>query len=98
MGFVQGFYKDRGQSFGPEALPVVVGDQIVSEFDQHVWAVRASSVTVDGVAGMVVALHPTSVELLADDGSSVHLANTRLTRGELRVGQPDPNPGGNPSV
>ena len=55
-------------------------------------------VSIDGISGMVVALHPTSVELLADDGSSVHLANTRLTRGELRVGQSDPNPGGSPSL
>ncbi len=55
-------------------------------------------ISVDGVAGVVVALHPTSIEWLATDGSSVHLANTRLTRGELRVGQPDPNPGGSPST
>ncbi len=55
-------------------------------------------ISVDRVAGVVVALHPTSVELLATDGSSVHRADTRLTRGELRVGQPDPNPGGSPST
>ena len=55
-------------------------------------------VAVDGVSGTVVALHPTSVEFRASDGSSVHLANTRLTRGELRVDHPDSNPGGSPST
>lgn len=53
-------------------------------------------VSIDGTSGTVTALHPTSVELAGDDGSAIHLPYTRLTRGELRVGQPDPNPGGNP--
>lgn len=55
-------------------------------------------ISVDGVAGRVAALHPTSVELRDVDGSTIHLAYTRLTRGELRVGQPEPNPGGSPSA
>ena len=54
-------------------------------------------VSVDGLSGEVIALHPTSVELREADGSTVHLAYTRLTRGDLRVAQPDPNPGGSPS-
>jgi hypothetical protein len=41
-------------------------------------------IEVDGVAGRIVALHPASVEV-AVDGDSVHLCNTRLSRGELRV-------------
>ncbi|MGB1505713.1 MAG: mechanosensitive ion channel domain-containing protein [Acidimicrobiales bacterium] len=55
-------------------------------------------VVVDGLSGTVAALHPTSVELRSGDGSSVHLANTRLTRGELRVSHSDPNPDGSPST
>ena len=41
-------------------------------------------VEVDGIAGRIVALHPASVEIELD-GASVHMANTRLTRGDLRV-------------
>lgn len=38
----------------------------------------------DGLQGEIVALHPASIEL-AVDGDAVHVANTRLVRGELRV-------------
>ena len=55
-------------------------------------------VTVDAVSGRITALHPTSVELRAPDGSTVHLANTRFTRGEVRVRQSDTTPSGSPSV
>ena len=41
-------------------------------------------VEVDGIAGRIVALHPASVEIELD-GASLHVANTRLTRGDLRV-------------
>lgn len=42
-------------------------------------------VTVDAVTGRIVALHPASVEIATADGASVHLPNTRLTQGDLRV-------------
>lgn len=54
-------------------------------------------VMVDGVSGRVAALHPASIELVEQDGTVVHLANTRCTRGELRVRQSPTNPGGGPS-
>ena len=41
-------------------------------------------VEVDGIVGRIVALHPASVEIELD-GASLHVANTRLTRGDLRV-------------
>ena len=41
-------------------------------------------VEVDGIVGRIVALHPASVEIDLD-GASLHVANTRLTRGDLRV-------------
>jgi len=55
-------------------------------------------VMVDAVSGRITALHPTSVELRVPDGSTVHLANTRFTRGEVRVRQSDTTPSGSPSV
>ena len=42
-------------------------------------------IEVGGTAGRIVALHPASVELAVEDGSSVHLANSLLTNGEMRV-------------
>jgi len=42
-------------------------------------------VTVDAITGRIVALHPASVEIATADGASVHLPNTRLTQGDLRV-------------
>lgn len=39
-------------------------------------------------AGRIVALHPASVELSLEDGTSVHLANTLLTKGQMRVSRP----------
>ncbi len=42
-------------------------------------------VTIDSVSGRIVALHPASVEIAAADGASVHVPNTRLTQGDLRV-------------
>ena len=42
-------------------------------------------IEVGGTAGRIVALHPASVELAVEDGSSVHLANSLLTKGEMRV-------------
>ena len=44
-------------------------------------------IEVDGAAGRIVALHPASVELDVE-GVSLHLPNTRLTRGDLRVVHP----------
>ena len=41
-------------------------------------------IEVDGLAGRIVALHPASVEIEVDDGS-LHVPNTRLSRGDLRV-------------
>ena len=46
-------------------------------------------VDVDGLRGRIVALHPASVELSTEDGASVHIANTRLSRGEVRVEHTD---------
>ncbi len=51
-------------------------------------------VTVDGLRGRVIAFHPASVELATGDGDSTHLANTRFTRGAVRVHHPLPKPGG----
>ena len=42
-------------------------------------------VDIDGLHGRIVALHPASVELTTNDGASVHVANTRFSRGEVRV-------------
>jgi hypothetical protein len=41
-------------------------------------------IEIDGIEGRIVALHPASVEIELD-GASLHVANTRLTRGDLRV-------------
>ncbi len=41
-------------------------------------------IEVDGLMGRIVAMHPASVEIEAD-GTSVHVPNTRLSRGELRI-------------
>ena len=42
-------------------------------------------VAIDAIKGRIVALHPASVEIATDDGASVHVPNTRLTQGDLRV-------------
>ena len=41
-------------------------------------------IDIDGVSGRIVVMHPASVEV-AVNGDSVHLSNTRLSRGDLRV-------------
>jgi hypothetical protein len=41
-------------------------------------------IEVDGISGRIVSLHPGSVEIELD-GASLHVPNTRLTRGDLRV-------------
>jgi hypothetical protein len=41
-------------------------------------------IEVDGLSGRIVALHPASVEMELD-GASLHVPNTRLSRGDLRV-------------
>jgi hypothetical protein len=41
-------------------------------------------IEIDDVAGEIITLHPASVEIDTGDGS-VHIANTRLSRGTLRV-------------
>ncbi|MEZ5246675.1 MAG: hypothetical protein R2707_16370 [Acidimicrobiales bacterium] len=41
-------------------------------------------IEIDGIVGRIVALHPASVEIELE-GASLHVANTRLTRGDLRV-------------
>lgn len=51
-------------------------------------------ITVDGLSGRVAELHPTSIELTLRDGDSLHLANTRLSRGDLIVHHRSTNPGG----
>ncbi len=45
-------------------------------------------VEVGETTGRVVAMHPASVELSLDDGSSAHIANSVLTRGGMRVHHP----------
>ena len=42
-------------------------------------------IEVGSTAGRIVALHPASIELALADGTSVHVANTKLTTGEFRV-------------
>ncbi len=42
-------------------------------------------IEVGDIAGRIVTLHPASVELALEDGTSVHLANTLLTKGAMRV-------------
>ena len=42
-------------------------------------------IEVGSTAGRIVAMHPASVELALKDGSSLHLANSRLTNGEMKV-------------
>jgi len=42
-------------------------------------------IVVDDLQGQVLALHPTSVELLVADGDIMHVANTRFTRGDVIV-------------
>jgi hypothetical protein len=37
------------------------------------------------VAGVVVALHPATVEVATEDGSSVHLTNSQVFRASPRV-------------
>lgn len=41
-------------------------------------------IEIDGVAGEIVALHPASVELAGDDGV-IHVPNTTVARGPLKV-------------
>lgn len=41
-------------------------------------------IEVDGLSGEIVALHPASVELSADDGA-IHVPNTRIARGPLKI-------------
>ncbi|MDG2025664.1 MAG: mechanosensitive ion channel [Acidimicrobiales bacterium] len=41
-------------------------------------------IEVDRLSGEIVALHPASVELPADDGA-IHLPNTRIARGPLKI-------------
>jgi hypothetical protein len=45
-------------------------------------------IEVDGITGRIVALHPASVEVTVD-GGSLHLPNTRLSQGNLRVHHSD---------
>lgn len=51
---------------------------------------------VDGVRGVVVAMHPASIEVMADDGTSVHLRNSQVFASAPRVhsGGPDGSFGG----
>ena len=46
------------------------------------------TIEIDGTRGRIAVLHPASVELVTDDGASVHLPNSRLSRGEVRVEHP----------
>jgi hypothetical protein len=46
------------------------------------------TIEVDGVVGRIVALHPASVEI-ESDGATVHVPNTHLSRGALRVHRSD---------
>jgi hypothetical protein len=71
-----------------------MGGELASGRNLHRIVRVGDDVTVDGTSGRVVAMHPTSVELALPDGASLHLANTRLTRGELIVHHPAANPDG----
>jgi len=42
-------------------------------------------VEIGDLVGTVAALHPASVEIAADDGSRVHVPNTRLTEQQIRI-------------
>jgi len=75
-----------------------VGGEIAAGRTLHRLVRIGDEVSIDGVSGRVSALHPTSVELAAEDGSAIHLPNTRLTRGAMRVRHSATKPGGNPSV
>ena len=75
-----------------------LGGEIAAGRTLHRLVRIGDEVSIDGVSGRVSALHPTSVELAAEDGSAIHLPNTRLTRGAMRVRHSATKPGGNPSV
>ncbi len=74
-----------------------LGGELAAGRNLHRLVRVGDDITIDGTPGRVVAMHPASVELAQPDGSSLHLANTRLSRGELIVHHPPVNPGGSSS-
>ena len=75
-----------------------MGGELAAGRSLHRLVRVGDDISVDGRSGRIVAMHPASVELMLDDGSSLHLANTRLSRGELVVHHPAPKPGGSSSA
>lgn len=71
-----------------------MGGELAAGRNLHRIVRVGDQITVDGTSGRVVAMHPASVELALPDGSSLHLANTRLSRGDLIVHHPAKKPGG----
>ena len=74
-----------------------LGGELAAGRNLHRLVRVGDDITIDGTSGRVVAMHPASVELSQPDGSSLHLANTRLSRGDLVVHHPPANPGGSSS-
>lgn len=71
-----------------------MGGELAAGRNLHRLVRVGDQITVDGTSGRVLAMHPTSIELELVDGASLHLANTRLSRGELIVHHPAKNPDG----
>ena len=71
-----------------------MGGELAAGRNLHRIVRVGDQITIDGTAGRIVAMHPASVEVALADGSSLHLANTRLSRGDLIVHHPSANPGG----
>ena len=71
-----------------------MGGELAAGRNLHRLVRVGDQITVDGTSGRIVAMHPASVEIALPDGASLHLANTRFTRGELIVHHPATNPGG----
>ncbi|MEM8708746.1 MAG: hypothetical protein AAGE98_19945 [Actinomycetota bacterium] len=74
-----------------------MGGEIAAGRTLHRLVRVGDDITIDGVSGRVVAMHPASIELAVEHGASLHLANTRLSRGDLVVHHPAAKPGGSSS-
>ncbi|MEM9203545.1 MAG: hypothetical protein AAGC53_18040 [Actinomycetota bacterium] len=71
-----------------------MGGELAAGRNLHRLIRIGDQVSIDDRSGRVVAMHPASVELALSDGTSLHLANTRLSRGDLIVHHPPTNPDG----
>ncbi len=71
-----------------------LGGELAAGRNLHRLIRVGDQITIDGTEGRVVAMHPASVVLTMVDGASLHLANTRLSRGDLIVHHPATNPDG----